>query len=72
MWAEVNVGFNRNENGKAFEIVAVVRDISERKRAEEKLNESERHYRMIVENMHDGISLFDLNSKCIYTKRGSQ
>ena len=52
-WAEINVAFNRDENGRAFEIVGVARDVTKRKRAEEALQESEKLYRMIVENVND-------------------
>ena len=35
IWTEVSVNFNRDENGRPFEIVGVTRDITERKKAEE-------------------------------------
>lgn len=58
-WTEISVSFNRDESGKPFEIVGVTREISKRKQAEEALRESEKRYRMIVENMHDSILLLD-------------
>ncbi|MHB8139600.1 MAG: PAS domain S-box protein [Smithellaceae bacterium] len=65
-WVENSVSFNRDENGKPFEIIGVTRDISERKKAEEALRESEKRYRMIVENMSDSIATLDLNLQYTY------
>ena len=65
-WTEISATFNRDENGKPFEIVGVTRNITERKHAEEALRESEKRYRMIVENMHDSIGLLDLDFNYIY------
>jgi PAS domain S-box-containing protein len=65
-WVENRISFNRDENGKPFEILGVTRDISERKKAEEALRESEKRYRMIVENMSDSIATLDLNLQYTY------
>jgi PAS domain S-box-containing protein len=65
-WIEVTATFNRNEKGEPVEILLAARDIMARKKMEEALRESEKRYRMIVENIHDSISLFDLNFEYIY------
>jgi two-component system, cell cycle sensor histidine kinase and response regulator CckA len=61
LWVEISTTFSRDETGKAFEIVGVTRDITERKRAEEALKESEKRYRMIVENVHEMVWSLDLD-----------
>ncbi len=66
IWVEVNASFNRDERGMPFEIIGVTREITERKKAEEIFKESEKRYRMIVENMHDSIATLDLNFKPTY------
>jgi PAS domain S-box-containing protein len=66
MVTEVNVSFNLDEKGGPFAIVGITRDISERKRFEKKLRESEQRYRMIVENMTDMIAAMDMDFRYTY------
>ena len=66
IWQEISASFNRDENGKPVEIMLVGRDITERKKMEEALKESEKRYRMIVENMQDTISILDMNLNYVY------
>jgi|GEM_PF-717155 len=47
-------------------ILAIVRDITERKQAEEKLQESEEKFRIIFDNASDGILLADPETKRFY------
>jgi len=47
------------ENGEMIGGRGILIDITERKKAEEKLRESEERFRMVFENVFDGISIFE-------------
>ena len=53
--AEVNYTFIREADGRPVEILAVARDITERRRAEAQLRQSEIMYSTLVEKGNDGI-----------------
>ena len=53
------------EDGKVFGAVGLFEDITERKQAEEALQESEKKYRELVENANSIILKYDLNGKII-------
>lgn len=53
-------GLIKTIDGKK-KLLAVIRDITEKKIAEKKLKESERHYRAIIESMGDPIHVIDNN-----------
>lgn len=55
-----------DKSGKVFGGIAFIRDVTERKRAEEKLRQSEELYRLIAENTHDLICLLDIEGNFIY------
>ena len=48
----------RDENGRQFAFVGVATDITERKRLENAIRESERDYKGLFENAHDAIIIF--------------
>ncbi len=64
---ETSVSLIRGEKGEPKGIVAVARDITERRRIEEDLKESEERFRAIFDNSVDGILVTDLETNSFYT-----
>ena len=58
VWAILCVGLVRDEDGEPDYFVSVVQQITERKRAQKALQESEQRYRAITEKSHDGIFIY--------------
>ena len=56
---EINVALVRDEQGKPLLVQSIVRDITERKKTEETLRESEAKYRILFESIVDPIVIFD-------------
>ena len=54
---ELRQRFHYDEDGRVLEVFGVLRDIPERRRAEEALHESEATYRALVERANDGIAI---------------
>ena len=66
-WAEAIVSFVRDRSGAPTAIMGVTRDISERKKAEEKIAESEKKYRDLFENGSDLLCIHDLDGNLLET-----
>ena len=62
IWTEVMALFLRDESGKPIALLATARDITERKKAESALRESEKRYRLLAENVNEVIFIVDLET----------
>ena len=59
-YIEASISLIKDPTGQAIGFRGIVRDVTERKRAEEGLRESEERYRTILENIEDGYYEVDL------------
>ncbi len=71
LWASLNVKAIKNDNGKIDHIDGIVEDISERKKVEEALIESEEKYRILAETAQDIIILHDLQGIIHYVNQAA-
>ena len=69
---EANATMIRNEQGRIVAIEGVSRDITERKKAEKALKQSEERYRALVESIHDIIHKTDNDGNFIYINPGAE
>ncbi|HWR70148.1 MAG TPA: PAS domain S-box protein, partial [Dehalococcoidia bacterium] len=66
VWLENQVSGIRDASGKLVGFHGVARDITERRKAEQALKESEKKYRVLAENTNDLIWMADLNMRPTY------
>jgi PAS domain S-box-containing protein len=62
VWVEVEATFIHDQNGQAVEIVGIARDITERRKTEEALAESEERFRNMLESSFDMVYRLDLKT----------
>lgn len=72
MNTSVSVSPIQNGRGEVIAVAGVLRDISERKRVEAALRDSEERYRLIAENMTDVIGTLDPDGTVTYAAPSSQ
>jgi PAS domain-containing protein len=64
-WMETHAVPMRDGSGKIAALLAVTRDITDKKETEEELIRNERKYRTLVEQAIDAIALYDANGKLL-------
>jgi len=67
-WVSMNVMVFRDGNGKTLSYEGTMLDITERKKVEEALSESEERGRVVLENSNDGISMLQ-SDICQYANK---
>jgi len=64
--AELSAALIRDASGQPAAFVAITRDVTERLRAQEALQRSERHFRALTENAPDAIAILDADGTIRY------
>jgi PAS domain S-box-containing protein len=67
LWTNLSVRCAREADGNVDYFIAMIIDITESKKIEEALGESEEKFRSIMENSSDAIFITDIQGKYIYT-----
>src|SRR5260370_25607327 len=66
VWVDIKTTILRDTQGKAIGLIGFAKDITARKQAEERLRQSEKHFRALIETNADGIALTDENGIITY------
>ncbi len=70
--ATIRTWLVRDENGKPAYVIATTRDITDRKRAEDELRESEEKHRTLVNSMQDLVLVYDEDDRNAQVYAGSE
>ncbi|MFZ3156502.1 MAG: PAS domain S-box protein [Smithella sp.] len=65
-YIEQSVSLQKDSSGKPIGFRGILRDITERRKTEELLKQSEAQYRLLADHMKDQVWLMDLNLKMTY------
>ncbi|MBF0416889.1 MAG: PAS domain S-box protein [Magnetococcales bacterium] len=71
VWILLSCSLLRDKDGQPIQFVSQIQDITDRKRAESALRESEERYRMLFESAPDAIVLTDLVTDTILSANGT-
>ncbi len=66
VWVETTIIILRDEAGMLTQVIGTGRDVSERKRMEDVLRENEAQYRLLAENMSDGVIVVQTDNRITY------
>jgi PAS domain S-box-containing protein len=69
VWGEVNINLIRNINGQPLYFLPMIQDITERKKTQEALRESENMYKSLVGNVPAIIFTIDLEGKITFVSQ---
>lgn len=72
VWVNLTATLVRDEEGAPLYFIDVVEDISERKRVESALRESEERYRIVAETATDAIITIDSQSTILFVNRAAE
>ncbi len=65
-YVEASASLRRDDSGKVTGFRGTIRDITERRQAQEALKESESKYRLLADHMKDQVWLMDLDLRVLY------
>ena len=68
---EIKYSFLRDPDGRPVEILAIARDITERKQAEEALHKSEKLFQSLVDNILDAVLIIDWKGKILLANKAA-
>ena len=66
IWVEDRGQYVSDENGNVLYHEGFLRDVTQRKKAEERIRNNEKRFRSLIENNEDAIALLDKDSNIIY------
>ncbi len=66
IWANVSSSIFRDPNDQQQYFITHIQDVTDHKKAEEELRQSEANYKALVENTSDIIAVFDRDYRCMF------
>jgi len=72
IWTEQRSVPIYNQDGKILANEGIIRDITERKRVEERLRESEENFQAYLDNAPDGVCLYDVQGILLYGNKRAE